>query len=217
LATIATQLGVAKSTASLWVRDVKLSLEQMAALHNAPRVAARGARRGKHTKELRWRAFREAAEVEWASKRKDADFMYGLALFAGEGARREQNAVVLTNSDPRIIRCFLSWIRALGAEERSLKAMLTIHIGGSTRMAEGFWKAQIGPSSISFTKTVAVTSRSSQGIRGNRIPFGTCRITCHSTELRQRIEAWRLLSLGETDVLLDLRPALSKMTEGASS
>ena len=102
-------LRVSKSSVSLWVRDIELTPEQVAALRPAAVAggAANSARaRERHSEaQLRGRIVaRRAAPLHAA----------GCMLFWAEGSRN-RNAVVFTNSDPAMIAFFLRFLREVFA------------------------------------------------------------------------------------------------------
>src|SRR5487761_1623118 len=88
---IAAELGVARSSVSLWTRDV--------AFTPGPR---RGRRRGPNTLQLRKQAeIEELLEQgrEWIGELSLREFLVaGAALYAGEGSKRD-GMVVFANSD----------------------------------------------------------------------------------------------------------------------
>jgi len=101
---IAAELGVAKSSVSLWVRDVEFE----------PRPRRRGQRRGPNVL-----ARRKQEEIERLRREgvmrigqlSEREFLVaGIALYAGEGTKRD-GAVTFANSDPRMILFFCVWLR----------------------------------------------------------------------------------------------------------
>ncbi len=101
---IAKKLGVAKSSVSLWVRDVAFE----------PRPRQRARRRGPNSLQRRKTAEIEAAGAEGISHLgtlgTQAFLAAGAALYAGEGTKQD-GAVAFANSDPRMIGFFCAWLR----------------------------------------------------------------------------------------------------------
>ncbi len=106
---------VAKSTLSLWLRNVGLSKSQIQKLSNKKLAAAhRGgeARRSKRlaiTREILKRAAREIGSV---SQREL--WLMGIMLYWAEGSKEKDQrpglGVQFTNSDPQMIKIFLKWL-----------------------------------------------------------------------------------------------------------
>lgn len=106
LKTIAARLGIAKSTASLWLRD----LPSFAAF-------ARG-RQSKGNKELGRQSHQRAvaahqrwceeAEFLWHEYRTEPLFTLGLGLYWGEGSKTSKS-LRICNNDPNLIKVWLAW------------------------------------------------------------------------------------------------------------
>ena len=105
LAEIAAHLGVAKSSVSLWVRDVEFS-----PLPRPPR----GRRRDPNALQRRKRAEIDRLVEEGRARigrLSEREFLVaGVALYAGEGSKRD-GTVRFANSDPRMIVFFCAWLR----------------------------------------------------------------------------------------------------------
>lgn len=138
LADIASELGVSKSSVSLWVRDVAFTPN--------PRRRTRAPRPSSlHVRKL--------AEIE-ATKRAGAAaigqlnerefLMLGIALYAGEGGKTD-GSVRFANSDPRMIRSFVTWLRYFFAvDESRLRLRLYLHEGLDLAAANVFWSDLTG-------------------------------------------------------------------------
>jgi hypothetical protein len=111
-------------------------------------------------------------------------------LYWAEGART-RNALRFTNSDPQMIRFFVRFLReAFGV--RSEKITVTCNLFADheerQREIEQFWLDLLGlPTECLRTSAVNRYSRYSKKKRKNKLPYGTCRICVHSTEIVQAI------------------------------
>lgn len=135
------ELGVAKSSVSLWCRDVQVDEEVWAARASANR------RRGvlRRPNALAERRRQEIDELLVAGRDRiralseEAFLVAGAALYAGEGAKTDRK-VVFTNSDPRMIVFFLAWLRHFfQVEESRLRLRLYLHDGLDLEEANSFW------------------------------------------------------------------------------
>ncbi len=112
---IAQYLKVSKGTASIWVRDIILTIEQ---LENLKKSSLEGAERGRLKSALlqkeRWKRSMEAFKklgVKSIGKLTDREFLIaGLALYWGEGYKKGRR-LQLCNSDPKMIKFFLLWLQ----------------------------------------------------------------------------------------------------------
>jgi hypothetical protein len=130
---IATQLGVAKSSVSLWVRDVEFT----------PSKRRYGAQRRPHPFHEAKLAQIEQCDAEGIARigtLTDAAFLAaGVALYAGEGAKRD-GAVNFANTDARMVRFFCAWFRHFfDIDETRLRARVYLHEGLDLDAAEAHW------------------------------------------------------------------------------
>ena len=106
LNSIAVRLQIAKSTASLWLRDSKLTEKQRAKLSRQQYTqSVSAARAGALKRTQRWQ---REAEVLWRKYKKEPLFLLGIGLYWGEGART-QKYLSLSNNDPGLARVWLRW------------------------------------------------------------------------------------------------------------
>ena len=193
---ILTEVGVSKSSLSLWLRDLPLSKEQIAGL--ASRVDAgreKFSRNHRFRRNIRWARFYQKAEEEYTTLSLDPDFMFGLALYVGEGSKFGNNLLCLTNCDPRVIRKGIRFFEKIGIARSSMRVAIQIHPGLSAETAEAFWPEVTGLPPEQFHVTRDVTSRASGNKKGHAQLCGTCQVRACSTELRQKVARWMALAL----------------------
>ena len=112
---IAKQLGIAKSTTSVWVRDIILTVEQLEELKQSEiKGAALGRLRGalsQKNKRLKRIEQARAEGIRQIGIVTDKEFLIaGLALYWGEGSKKTQ-VVSFCNSDPEMIKFLLHWLK----------------------------------------------------------------------------------------------------------
>jgi transposase-like protein len=188
---IARLVGVSQSTVSLWVRDIELTEAQHAALlmrdpsHNGRRNGwAANIERGR----LRRRRFQLAGRRRVAAG--DPLYVAGCMLYWAEGAKR-RNAVEFSNADPEVIRLFGRFVReCFGATDEQMRVschLFADHVD-KQREIEQFWLDLLElPRKCLRKSFVNHYSRSSQRKRTNKLPYGTCKLVVHSTEVVQMI------------------------------
>ena len=200
---IAAALGVAKSSVSLWVRDLarpaRLSYEE------CRKRAAEGAHRY-------WAAERPARAAARATTCAAAAAQIGTLtdrelLIAGaiaywcEGGKskphRPSDRVVFTNSDPSLIRFFLRFLDAAGTPRTRLRFRVYIHENADVAAAQQFWLDVTGASADQFaTPTLKhhnpVTVRKNVGGSYR----GCLRVdVSRSADLYRGIEGWASASM----------------------
>ena len=151
-------VGVAKSTLSLWLRDIPLTDEQRVALAlRCPPAASRRARAIRASAaQRRQRVEREAREQ--ISRLSESElFVAGVVAYWAEGTKnkpwRTGERLAFLNSDPAMIRLFLSWLRLLGVGSERLQYRVNIHESADVGGAEQFWAAVVGVRPEEFDRT----------------------------------------------------------------
>lgn len=172
LADIATELGVAKSSVSRWVRDV--DFEPM------PRRRAR--KRGPNKLQRAKAAETERCRTEGLSRvgeLTDREFlMAGLGLYAGDGAK-SGTSVHFANSNPDIVAFFCRWFRTFfDVDESRLRITLYLHAGLDLDAAEDHWAAVTGIPTTQFNKPYRAVPDDTR--RSNRHVRGCCHVRYHS-------------------------------------
>src|ERR1022692_4857054 len=147
---IAAELGVSKSSVSLWVRDLpwpeRLSYEE------CRKRSAEGSRRyweaERPVREARREAVRAAAAAEIGPLTSREILIAGAIAYWCEGAKskrdRRQERVAFINSDPGLIRFFLCFLGAAGVGLERLRLRVYIHETADVAEAERFWLAVTG-------------------------------------------------------------------------
>jgi len=154
---IAATTGLAKSTVSLWVRDVPLPVEirellkgksQKGAMEGLRVLAAmRQYRRNEYLKEAK-RDLPDSGDMTSAQWR-----LHAALLFWCEGSKDASN-LVFTNSDPSLMATFLRSLRlGFGIDERKLKALVHLHEYHDPEMQIVFWSNITGIPRDRFNKS----------------------------------------------------------------
>lgn len=179
---IANELGVAKASVSVWVRDVDF----------VPRPRNRGHPAGPfHPMRLKKeaeieRCQQEAIELIGDVSERDR-LMYALALYAGEGAKGDDK-IVFANSDPDLIRVFLSWFRhQFEPDESRLRMRLYLHEDLDLDRALEFWSELTRIPISQFQKPYR--AEADHTLRGNRHMNGCVGVQYCSTLVHRRVMA----------------------------
>lgn len=179
---IATELGVAKSSVSLWVRDVAF----------VPRPRNRGHSSNKpHPLTIKKQAeiercHREAGE--WVGALSDRDLaMFSLGLYAGEGGKTE-GSVQFANTNAVYMAVFATWLRrAFDIDCRRLRAKVYLHEGLDLEAAESFWSAVVGVPLEQFTKPYRAVADPT--MRTSKHEFGCATLLYNCTHTHRRVMA----------------------------
>lgn len=110
---IAEELKLSKSTISLWVRDIILSIEQLEALRKNSIIGSERAR-------LQWANFQKNRRIQIQKEKENEGismvghlsnrefFVSGIALYWAEGSKKS-GELSFCNSDPKIIQFMINW------------------------------------------------------------------------------------------------------------
>jgi hypothetical protein len=176
------RLDVARSSVSLWVRDVELTEEQRDALTHAPRPGTTA----------RHRLLRERSQAEGRALARLGEPLHamGCMLFWAEGSKIV-NAVQITNSDAALLRLFAAFLRRhFGVPDEKFRVKCNLFADHIEHQAaiEQFWLDALRLPRACLTKsTVNVFSRASKRTRLGRLPYGTARLTVHDVRIAQHL------------------------------
>lgn len=191
---------VAKSTLSVWLKDVGLAKSQRQAITKKRLEGAfRGAQARKRLRILNTISIKSVAreQVEKLSSREL--WLLGTALYWAEGSKEKEYGpglgLVFNNSDPAMIKFYLLWLeRSLKIAQERISLTLYIHETKRQHLNDicGFWASYLDfqPSDIEgvyFKKSPIKTIRKNTG----DLYRGTLRVRVRkSSELNRKVSGW---------------------------
>ncbi|MGW7516675.1 hypothetical protein ACWGJ2_13890 [Streptomyces sp. NPDC054796] len=192
-AEIVAELGVAKSSVSLWVRDL-------------PQPSA-SAERMRQAREARWASYRvrrertrqaamEAAAREIGTLTDRELFLVGVGLYWAEGSKskpyRLTEDVTFVNSDPGMIRVYLAWLSLLGVPHERLYFRVMIHESADVTAAERYWADLVEADVNTFRKTTLKRHNPKTTRQNTGADYRGCLVVrvAQGADLYRRIEGW---------------------------
>jgi len=189
---------VAKSTLSLWLREISLSKKQKQRLTEKKiKSALRGSQKRREqriilTSEIKNKAAKEVGKI---SKREF--WLMGVALYWAEGHKeRDRGSLVrLGNSDPKMIKLFLKWLyERCGIKKKDILFRMYLHETSKNRLVvvKKYWANVTGFSEEYFEK---ITWKKNK-IHSNRKNveekyYGLLDVIVRkSTDLNRKIQGW---------------------------
>ena len=187
---IAKKLKVAKSSISLWVRDVILTKQQLKALKdkmNSFEVVEKRRVSRLYNEDAKRKAIMVQAGKEIKNISQRDLQIIGLCLYLGEGSKAQRGAAKLANSDPAVIKIMMRYFREIcHVPEKKFRAHIHTYSHLNVEEAESFWSKVSGIPRNQFYKTYSKPSIASKG-KKDSTPYGTVDLTVCSTELYLQI------------------------------
>lgn len=191
---IQSELGIAKSTLSYWLKDLKLSENALIRLNNRSRIGTKALieRNKAQTKKAKQRkiciersAIKEITQIDLEKLK-----LIGAALYFGEGGKTP-GRVDFTNSNPDTIKIMMKFFRLIcKVPDNKFRMQLNIHNLENVAEAKRFWAEITGLNSTNFIKTSISISKYSKKRRRKKLPFGTIQIRISDVKLFHKIMGW---------------------------
>jgi transposase len=186
---VAKAVGISQSSASLWVRNIVLTPQQRRALDDR---GERGRAVTRRRKAERARAIRKGYQEEGRRlvRERGVSYAAGCMLYWAEGDK-SRNSVRMSNSDPEVLVVFTKFLRdhfGVPAEKIVISCNLFADHLARQRDIEQYWLRRLDLPESSLRKSmVNIYSKYSKKKRKRLLPYGTCKLTVHSTRIVQTI------------------------------
>lgn len=183
---IAIELGVAKSSVSVWVRDIKLSDEQLNIMIKEKRWTIGQIKASEVQKSMAIERRQLYLEKGYERAKCDENFRLICAIYWGEGSKGK-NAVQVSNCDPIMIALFAKWFTNNGYDY-SFRVQYYGENGLTEKEIVNWWKNEAQLKENCFRKfTICKINRASQKKKIGKLPYGTGYIYVGRTELLYNI------------------------------
>lgn len=168
---------IAKSTASLWVRDVSITPA------GRQRLKSRSANRRSSADVWRLRRAEYREKGRLAAAEQDPLHIMGCMLWWGEGTK-DRNTLQMSNCDPELIRLWMRFLRdALAADPARIRISCQIYENVDPEEACRYWENVCSmPPGTCTARLIASTST-----KIGKQPHGTCRVQIAHTALAQHV------------------------------
>ena len=189
---IAKILKVAKSSVSMWVRDVKLKPGQIDILiNNKYKKAVVEKRRMSRlfNEDAKRQIIINAAKKDIKKLSEKELWLIGVMLYWAEGGKT-QRLVRFSNGDPEMIKIMMAFFRRIcKVPEEKFRGYIHIHPHLDNIKAEKYWSSITRIKLKKFFKTYRKNNISSQN-KKDTLPFGVMDIYICDTELFLKISGW---------------------------
>lgn len=199
---IRNQLLVSKSTLSSWLSDYPLTSKQISALtgrYKAKQIENyRLAVRKRNELRLSQIYKKEAKKLLPLSKREL--LIAGLFLYLGEGGKRGNGSIIVSNTDPNIVKFVLYWYtKVLKIPKEKIRVSLQLYMDMDIQREMTFWSRSLGMPLINFWKPYIKKSHT-MGIDHSGYKHGTCGLYHGNARLFEKIMMGTKVILDKTNL-----------------
>lgn len=185
---IKNELGVSKSSLSLWLRHLPLPKERIRELRdqNEQRIEKfRNTMRQKREGRLKQVFSGEVHRLLPLTTREL--WVAGLFLYWGEGGKTAPAVVSLSNSNPEMVKFFISWlVRAAEIPKDKIIIRLQIYSDMSFEYESIFWSEALDIPLSQFRKPY-IKQTTLRGITFKGFGHGTCNVIVYNRDLWEKI------------------------------
>ena len=192
------KMPIAKSTLSLWLREVRLAKPQLQRISEKRKVAQKkGADAKRRIRVERTQRIHDMARKEIGNLSKRELHLVGATLYWAEGSKAKPHSVStgidFGNTNPEMIRLFLFWLQTvLQISPNRVHSSLYLHINHKHRLPDvvRHWE-QVTKMKIRYVYYKKHNPKKTYRRNINDTYFGTLRIrVSESTDLQRKIQGW---------------------------
>lgn len=186
------QLGISKSTLSVWLSEYSLTSAQIMLLQNnklgKKKLAIEKTRiiKQKKRKERLELVYNEQKK-KWINLSNRELELAGIFLYWGEGNKSLKGPVALNNTDPKVIKFTLFWLKnAFGVPVEKIKVYLHLYNDMNINNEIDFWSKELNLSLNHFAKPyIKETKKIDIDHKGHG--HGTCGLSVSDVRLKEKI------------------------------
>jgi transcriptional regulator with XRE-family HTH domain len=181
---IAKEVGVSKSSVSLWVRDIELTIEQKKKLEEKNRLFF-NQEYGNKVKKEKYKKIRGEYQVKGRKKAMEENNLHciGCMLYWGEGDKSRTN-FGFVNSDPGMIRVMMRFLRECYSVEEdrfTLRILYHEYSKVSLKETENYWLNITGLKNSCLRAPIVRMPVSSKKKKKNKLTYGVCTVRVSSS------------------------------------
>lgn len=182
------EIGVSKSTLSVWLRDYPLTRAQIKDLKTITEIRIekfRTTMRLKRDARLR-KCYKKQKRRLLPLTNKEL-MIAGLFLYWGEGSKTERHMVGINNNDPAVLQFMLIWfIKCLRVPKHKIRVYLHLYSDMDTRKEQRYWSDILNIPLLNFDKPYIKKSLK-RNIDHKGFGHGTCGLRFYKTEIKDDV------------------------------
>lgn len=186
---IKSELGISKSTLSEWLKNMPLSEERMRELcgHNEQRIEHYRETCRKRKEKILKDVYDIEKKVILPLSKRDL-FIAGLFLYWGEGGKTKNAELVLSNTNPAMLKFFIYWAEnSLDFPRSAMKIKLHLYKDMDINKEIEFWMKQLAVKREQFIKPYIKDSNKSSLTYKGGFGHGTCNIAIARAILSRKV------------------------------
>lgn len=182
------EIGVSKSTLSVWLQGMPLPEERLRELRDNSEVRIEKYRETRRkTRESRWDEVLSKAALNIGTMTERELFLAGLFLYWGEGSKTEPMTTSLSNTDPTMLKLFIAWLELLGARKERLRIYVHLYSDMNIEEELGYWSRTLDIPRTSFREPYIKKSTRAGITYPQKFTHGTCNILYHERDLTEYV------------------------------
>jgi hypothetical protein len=147
------KLGVGKSTLNTWLCDLPLPQERIRELRaNSSKRIERFRNTMRIKKESRLEGVYKKVSHDIGVLSSRDLFLAGLFLYWGEGTKMQNSSVVLTNTNPAMLKVFIRWLELFNVKRTDLRIKLHLYSDMDVKKSTDFWSKELNIPATQFRK-----------------------------------------------------------------
>ncbi len=201
---IKAELGISKSTLSVWLRDMPLPPERMYDLRDYSEVRIERYRETRaNTRKMRLEEVYKKVGQDIGTLSERELFLCGLFLYWGEGSKTKGYTVSMSNTDPSVIVFFRKWLNSMGVPDERIRIRLQLYADMEAKKEVEYWSSILGLPLHSFRKPYIKSSNRLGLTYKQRFIHGTCNLIYDNRDIAEYVHMameWIQSSFVATDV-----------------
>lgn len=185
---IKSELGISKSTLSLWLWKYPLTQQQVRLLRDVSQIRIEKYRRTMQLKrETKLSGYYDEEKKILIPLSKKELFIAGLFLYWGEGGKTVRHVLSVNNTDPAVLKFTLHWMmEALNIPKEKIQVYLHLYNDMAIKKEINFWSKELHMPKNQFARPYIKKSKRIN-VDHKGFGHGTCGLRVNNTVLKERI------------------------------
>jgi len=182
------KLGISKSTLSGWLASYPLSDKRIRELRDwSSRRIENFRKTMRRKREMKNLVAYQKIEKDFQLLSKRELFIAGFFLYWGEGAKTSPSTVMISNTDPDVLKFFIKWVRFMKVPTEKMHVLLHLYKDMDQQKEIAFWARELNLPKSNFHKPYIKHSNLSDITYKNGFGHGTCHVRIYNRELHDYI------------------------------